>query len=172
MKLPYTERIIIVMAVIIIVLSALLYRAKADLNALSGWIDSQHEQLQEIDALLSEAERRTSELSENETESLSVSPALLTVTPGSWELRQFVAQGLTDPISELKKDLMSKPELISASGVLGGTMRVYTEEDILILPGSWAYATFEDGHINGGMLLEFTISNGVITWSVIRSQQF
>lgn len=168
MKVSFIERVLWLSVVVVLAVS--LYWIKSDLDAMTGWIDLQNEQLTEIDALLDDAERRQSELQQPAPE--EVVPIDEPIGPAAWEIRQFQAQGLSDPIADLKNDLMRKPELINIPGVLGGTMRIYADHEIVILPGNWAYATFEDGHTNGGMLLEFGISNGEIQWTVIRSQQF
>ncbi|HHV64455.1 MAG TPA: DUF4362 domain-containing protein [Peptococcaceae bacterium] len=78
---------------------------------------------------------------------------------------------LSDNTSELHKeiinDLMQHPELIPYEGVLGGTMGFYDPESILVLSDRWVFAGFDDGHINGYMLLSYRISDGKISWEVI-----
>ncbi len=77
---------------------------------------------------------------------------------------------IEDPIGYLRKDLMSRPDLIRYQGVLGGTMGFHDENNIHVLNHRWVYAKFDDGHIAGEMLLEYAISeNGKIKWSVIDS---
>lgn len=67
----------------------------------------------------------------------------------------------------IEEDLLSKPELISIEGVLGGTM-FFT--DVYLLNDQWVYATFEDGHIMGSGLYAFEIlSSGEIQWEQIKS---
>ena len=49
-------------------------------------------------------------------------------------------------------------------------MGFYSEDNIWILTKKWALALFEDGHIGGYILLEYTVSdNGEISWKVIDS---
>jgi hypothetical protein len=74
---------------------------------------------------------------------------------------------IDDPISYLKKDLKKRKDLIPYDGVLGGTMGFYDENSIHVLNYKWVYAHFEDGHIGGEMLLEYSISDGKINWKVI-----
>ncbi len=74
---------------------------------------------------------------------------------------------------ELKRDLMSKPEVITVPGVLGGTMRIFSESDIRILNESWVYAQFDDGHIQAAGLFEYTRArDGSIRWKLLESRQF
>jgi hypothetical protein len=74
---------------------------------------------------------------------------------------------------ELKRDLMSKPEVITMSGVLGGTMRIFSESDIRILNDSWVYAQFDDGHIQGAAIFSYSRGqDGRITWKLLESRQF
>lgn len=65
-------------------------------------------------------------------------------------------------------DLLKHPELIPYKGVLGGTM-IFFKEGIQVLSDKWVYASFEDGHIGGYMLLGYSSKNGIITWKVIDS---
>jgi hypothetical protein len=74
---------------------------------------------------------------------------------------------------ELKRDLMSKPDVITVPGVLGGTMRIFSESDIRILNESWVYAQFDDGHIQAAGLFEYTRArDGSIRWKLLESRQF
>jgi hypothetical protein len=67
----------------------------------------------------------------------------------------------------IEEDLLSKPELISIEGVLGGTM-FFT--DVYLLNDQWVYATFEDGHIMASGLYTFEIlSSGKIQWEEIKA---
>lgn len=78
--------------------------------------------------------------------------------------------GLRDPVSAITHDLMNRPELIPYEGVLGGTMGFYSPGNIHILSSKWVFAYFEDGHIRGEMLLEYSVeSDGSLSWRVIDS---
>ena len=81
-------------------------------------------------------------------------------------LLQLKAQGLKEPVNDLRKDLYQKRELISVKGVLGGVME-YTGE-FLILPNEKVRVGFSDGHIDGRMSLKYQIKNGKIKWQVIE----
>jgi hypothetical protein len=71
-------------------------------------------------------------------------------------------RGLTDPPRQLRDSLNAHPEIIPFAPVLGGTM-FFDEIDVLQSP--YVFANFEDGHINGSMLLEYEIESGAhIRW--------
>ncbi len=75
--------------------------------------------------------------------------------------------------SALRKDLMSKPSAITVPGVLGGTMRIHSETDIRILNDSWAYAQFDDGHIQAAGLFSYVRNpDGTVTWKLIESKVY
>ena len=85
-----------------------------------------------------------------------------------WEIQNFQQKNLEDPEEEIRQDLFNKPELIPIEGVLGGTMGFHSPENIELLNGQWALATYEDGHIMGQMLLKYEVSNnGEICWEVM-----
>lgn len=65
-------------------------------------------------------------------------------------------------------DLLQHPELIPYEPVLGGKMAFF-KENTKVLSDRWVFAYFEDGHIYGHMLLDYTVANGKITWKVIDS---
>lgn len=83
---------------------------------------------------------------------------------------QLKEQGFSKLEEDLATDLMQHRELIPYKGVLGGTMGFYSQKDIHVLTSRWVLAAFEDGHIGGHMLLEYTVSpGGEIQWKVISS---
>jgi hypothetical protein len=85
------------------------------------------------------------------------------------EIRELREAGLDDPVNRLRNDLVAHPELIPMEGVLGGTM-YFRRETIAILSTRWVYAEFEDGHIGGNCLLEYSVApGGTISWRVIAS---
>lgn len=81
-------------------------------------------------------------------------------------------QGFNGSIQDIIDDLVKHPELIPYAGVLGGKMGFYSPENICVLSDKWVYAGFDDGHINGYMLLAYSITNGTISWEVIDSYLF
>lgn len=86
------------------------------------------------------------------------------------EIEELKGKGLKDPVKEIKTDLMQHNELIPYEGILGGVMRFSSEIDIYVLSTSMVRAYFEDGHIDGLMLLEYQVSDGgKIQWKVVDS---
>ena len=87
-----------------------------------------------------------------------------------FEIELLKQKGLKDPVKDLKSDLMKRTDLIPYEGVLGGTMGFYSDENIHIVSSKWAAAYFNDGHINGIMLLKYNIQkDGKIRWYVMDS---
>ena len=87
-----------------------------------------------------------------------------------FEIDQLKQKGLMDPVKDLKLDLMKRQDLIPYKGVLGGTMGFFSEENIHIISSKWAAAYFDDGHIDGIMLLKYNIQkDGKIRWVVMDS---
>jgi hypothetical protein len=87
-----------------------------------------------------------------------------------FEINRLRRQGLNDPVNDITRDLLRRSDLIQHEGVLGGTMGFYSPENIHILSPKWVFAYFEDGHIRGEMLLEYSVDNrGNISWKVIDS---
>lgn len=132
------------------------------MNELTVWVETQTEQIQEINTMLDHAESLVNELPDGPGNQ---------ELPG-WEIRELIANGLENPEVDLKADLLRKKDLIPVNPILGGTMQIFSEEDITILPGGWAYAMFEDGHINGAMILSYTVSDGLIRWELVTHKQF
>lgn len=75
-------------------------------------------------------------------------------------------------MQEIIADLLNHNELIPYDGVLGGKMWFCSKENVYVLSDKWVYAYFDDGHINGYMLLRYSVSNGIISWKVIDSYLF
>ncbi|HPN57965.1 MAG TPA: hypothetical protein PLU11_02290 [Chitinophagaceae bacterium] len=81
------------------------------------------------------------------------------------EIDKLRAKGIQHPEQEITIDLLNKPNLIPYLGVLGGTMRF---GDIKLLGDRWVVAYFADGHIDGEMILRYTITKDLkIKWTVI-----
>ena len=78
------------------------------------------------------------------------------------DLEVLKTSGLADPATQLRESLEARPDLIPYNGTLGGTMRF---SDIILLNRSLVFAEFEDGHIGGSMLLEYSITSpGRVSW--------
>jgi hypothetical protein len=149
--------------VVVVLLTVMLFWVRADMQELSTWVNMQNEQLEEIDALLDIAESRAQSIGENRG-SASILP--------DYEIRILKGKGLEDPVNDLKADLMANSNLIPYDPVLGGSMSFYSANDITILPGGWVYAIFEDGHVNGALLLEYQVTEGIVNWNVFKHQLF
>ncbi len=95
-------------------------------------------------------------------------PARSLLSP--FEINRLRRQGLDDPVNDITEDLLKRNDLIPHEGILGGTMAFYTPGNIHILSPKWVFAYFEDGHIRGEILLEYTVDEqGNISWKVIDS---
>jgi hypothetical protein len=78
-------------------------------------------------------------------------------------------KGLQDPVSDLRRDLMKRRDLIPFDGVLGGTMGFFGSS-ITLLSTQWVYAEFEDGHIAGRCLLSYEVGpGGSLSWRVLSA---
>jgi hypothetical protein len=88
----------------------------------------------------------------------------------SHEIDMLRREGLlVNPIEQLRDSLMARPDLIPMKPVLGGTMDFYSREGIVLLSPNYAFASFEDGHIGGFMLLRFWIigAGGRVHWEPV-----
>ncbi len=85
------------------------------------------------------------------------------------EYGQLEGSGIENPENDLVTDLMGRADLIPFDGIAGGTMGFYAPENIFIMNDRWVFAYFEDGHIAGNMLLEFTVTEGEIEWRVLEA---
>jgi hypothetical protein len=84
------------------------------------------------------------------------------------DVAELQRRGLADPPGQLRDSLEAHPEMIPYAGVLGGTMRF---NDVVLLRPSFAFAEFDDGHIDGAMLLEYQVADGGrITWKRLWSR--
>lgn len=85
--------------------------------------------------------------------------------------RSYPAEAPEELAARLKGELMDREELIPFEGQLGGTMDFYEPESIHILSDRWVYAEFTDGHVQGGMLLEYTFEpGGEVSWRVLEAR--
>jgi hypothetical protein len=158
-----TERLIWLVAIVV---TFILYlNIHNELRDVETWIEAQNNELNLLDDALNSLV--------NEADSISLGSSAKSIDYlHDSDIRLLKNRGLNDPISQLKQDLMEKSELISFDGILGGTMKIYQDEHIILLPGFYAMAVFEDGHIQGGMLLEYEVALGEIKWTVIKTKLF
>jgi hypothetical protein len=86
------------------------------------------------------------------------------------EIEVLRARGLKAPTRQIIESLRAHPELIPHSGVLGGRMGFYSDE-IYVLNSRTVFARFEDGHIQGSGVFEFSIqADGNLVWRVLSSK--
>ena len=103
----------------------------------------------------------------------SVSDSLLARTSflDPLELDDLERRGLKDPVMAVKSDLLSHPELIPYEPTMGGTMRFTGPASIILLAGGYAHARFEDGHVGGTCILEFSVKpTGAIEWKRVAAR--
>lgn len=155
----------IIWSFLVIALLVLVILSKQELNHMSDWVEKQNEQLQKLDSLIEDV--LTSALTET-IDHQSGDISSITV----FEIQQLRKLGLENPLSDLKNDLIQKSDLIQFDGELDGTMRILSHNSIALLHGGWAYAVYEDGHISGGMLLEYSVHQGVIEWKILQTKLF
>ncbi len=156
----------IVMLVLLFIISVYLYidlqdrnrqlsEAKMSISSLRAELDS----LESIQYSPDRTREQDERLSVRETSPLT-----------SFETRMLQQKGLANPVEDLKRDLLNRDDLIDHDGVLGGTMRFSSPDEIRILNSRWVLAFFEDGHIRGTMLLEYDVlREGEIDWKVLAS---
>lgn len=155
----------IIWSFLVISLLVMVIVSKQELNQMSDWVEMQNEQLQKLDSLIDDV------LTSGSSEPIDQhSREISSIT--EFEILQLRKLGLENPVSDLKNDIMLKSDLIQFDGVLGGTMRILSHDSIALLHGGWAYAVFEDGHISGGMLLEYSVHQGVIEWKILQTKLF
>jgi hypothetical protein len=93
-----------------------------------------------------------------------------TLTPhcqaaGHLDIQRLRNAGLQNPVADLLADLARHPDLIPFKGIQGSAMRFGSTDEACVLTGKWVFAGFDDGHINGHMLLEYGVaSGGAIHW--------
>lgn len=81
--------------------------------------------------------------------------------------RVFLQQDITDPASFVKEALRGRTDLIPLEPVLGGQMHF---GDMQLLGSQWIIADYEDGHIMGQSLYEYTLGpEGEVQFSVLVS---
>ena len=65
---------------------------------------------------------------------------------------------------------MKHNELIPYQGILGGEMGFHSKKDIYVVSTKLVRASFDDGHTDGWMLLEYQVTDkGKISWEVLES---
>ena len=85
------------------------------------------------------------------------------------QLEYLNKQGLSNPVEDIRTDLVANPDLIGRPAVLGGKMGFYFRDGIHLLNHRWVFAYYEDGHVEGAMLLRYEIADdGTLSWEVLN----
>ncbi len=86
------------------------------------------------------------------------------------EIQYLKDQGLRNPVNDITADLMKHPEFIPYQGSVGGKMGFYSKKDIYVISTRLVRASFDDGHKEGWMLLEYGVTGeNEISWKVLES---
>lgn len=124
--------------------------------ACNSEVPSPEEQLDDLDSL-----ERVIKSQKVEIEQISQASDPI----NTFQLKILRQKGLENPHETLLSDLQNKREMITYEGVLGGQMQF---RNVYLLTSKWLMAEFDDGHIQGYALMEYTINDpDDIEWKVI-----
>jgi hypothetical protein len=84
----------------------------------------------------------------------------------SWDIKRFQKKGLKNPEDDIIESLLKQSHLIKFEPHAGVTWR-FDKNETILLSNRWVFTKFDEGHMLGSMLLEYTVNNGLITWEVI-----
>lgn len=70
------------------------------------------------------------------------------------------ALGLVNPIAAIDSALRQRTDLIPYEGTMGGTMNFYSPDAIRILGPDRIAAVFDDGHMQGHLLIHYRVNPG------------
>jgi hypothetical protein len=88
------------------------------------------------------------------------------------DIRLLKRSGLTDPVSQLRSDLEGHSTLLPMKGVMGGTMKFYDRDGVVLLPGRYVYAPAEDGHYLVHAILKYDLeTGGKIRWRLVDASR-
>jgi hypothetical protein len=86
------------------------------------------------------------------------------------EVQRLKQHGLKDPVTDIVYDLVENRGYILPKEYLGREIGFRFKSDVQILSPRWLLADFDDGRLNGKVLLEYKITDGGrITWRIIDS---
>lgn len=109
-----------------------------------------------------------SDLASANQQVLKLNTSMQHLSMSNHEIVLLKQKGLPNPVENISQDLRNHREIIRYKGVLGGTMGFYDKLGIHVLNKKWVLADFDDGHINGHMLLEYDVKEGgIIKWRLI-----
>ncbi|MFO7923766.1 MAG: hypothetical protein R6U58_08760 [Bacteroidales bacterium] len=154
--------IIIIQSVVIALLLIYLVFSLGNLQKIAT-LESELDKVREREAICIDRNDSLSLLLQEERITHSMPPFL-----DRTQVEELVKKGLSSPVEDLRDDLVSDPDLIGTSAVLGGRMGFYLRDGIHVLNKRWVFAYFEDGHMAGAILLRYDVSpDGGISWEVI-----
>ena len=108
--------------------------------------------LNKVDSLQSQNDSLKNILkAKDELPLISKSPQWYYPETDSRKLREL---GVEDPENFIKNALLESKEIIPMDAVLGGTMHF---NNVQLLGDKWIIADFEDGHVYGKAIFEYTI---------------
>lgn len=82
-------------------------------------------------------------------------------------------RGIHDPIGRLVKGLQTRSDLIPFQNPLPESQfGFYFEKGIVVLDRSHVFAHVEDGHGQGGVLLEYEFADTTINWKVLWGSRY
>ncbi len=84
----------------------------------------------------------------------------------SWDIKRFQKNGLKNPEEDILNDLMKQGRLITFEPKPGVSWR-FDRNETIILSKQWVFTKFDEGHMLGSMLLQYSVNNGTITWEAI-----
>jgi cbb3-type cytochrome oxidase subunit 3 len=84
----------------------------------------------------------------------------------SWDITGFQKNGLKNPEEEILNDLMKQSRLIRFEPKPGVSWR-FDRNETIILSNRWIFTKFDEGHMLGSMLLQYSVKNGFITWEAV-----
>jgi hypothetical protein len=86
-------------------------------------------------------------------------------------LAELRRRGLSDPLRQIPASLAQHSELIPIQGVEGGTMGFYDDAGVVLLDGPWVQASYDDGHIGGTGIFEYSVGpGGRLTWKRLAAR--
>jgi hypothetical protein len=88
------------------------------------------------------------------------------------QLNELKNMGLENPLEDLRNNLLLRSDLIRQQSENGGRMGFYFPDAIHILNSRWAMAYFEDGHYAGALLLNFSVHDDAVTWTVLDEMMY
>lgn len=134
---------------LILVLGVIIYFSLQNLNDLEENLENCREEVRQLEDQLDEQASIFEEKEADNGNWVSFRPF------SDYDLRQLANKGISEPVTLLRDSLRERPDLIPVEGVLGGTMNFYDREAIHVLNDQWIFATFEDGHIMGQIILGY-----------------